>query len=106
MRAESHQRSMEAEAREISAASLADDQLIPQIDEIAMAKRRVRIEGGSGDLGRVLKAGNRRTESSRNYLAMPRADAEILRCEHSYTLLWRFLKSQISSIHHLEYYHL
>ncbi len=29
MRAESHQRSMEAEAREILAASLADDQLIP-----------------------------------------------------------------------------
>ena len=71
-----------------------------------MAKRRLSIEGGSGDLGRVLRAGNRRTESSRNYLAMPGADAEILRCEHSYTLLWRFLKSQISSIHHLEYYHL
>jgi hypothetical protein len=50
-----------------------------------MAKGRVRIEGGSGDLGRVLKAGNRRTESSRNYLAMPGADAEILRCEDSYT---------------------
>ena len=30
MRAESHQRSMEAEAREISAASLADDQLTPR----------------------------------------------------------------------------
>jgi plasmid stability protein len=48
MRAASHQRSMEAEAREILAASLADDQPIPQSDEIAVAKRRERIEAVVG----------------------------------------------------------